>query len=78
MLVPNSSIAGNAMAINVSNHKALGTYYAAPTIYQSRDVIYQQATRLAFSTLLDILSKTAGWTLISHHTGCMSIRRMAD
>lgn len=48
------------MPVNVSNHKALDTYYAALATYSRQDVTHEQATRLAFSTLLDTLSKTVG------------------
>src|SRR5262245_30877345 len=68
MLVPNSKATESAMAINVSNHKALDTYYAALATYREKDVTHEQATRLAFSTLLDALSKTVGWTLVLEQT----------
>jgi hypothetical protein len=51
------------MSLNLTNHKAIDTYYAALATYRSQDVTHEQATRLAFSTLLDAVSKTAGWTL---------------
>jgi hypothetical protein len=68
MLIPDSRSPGNAMPINVTNHKALDTYYAALATYRGQDVTYEQATRLAFSTLLDTISKTAGWTLVLEQT----------
>ena len=33
------------MAINLSNHKAIDTYYAALATYRSQDVTHEQATR---------------------------------
>jgi hypothetical protein len=56
------------MPINVSNHKALDIYYSALATYRDKDVTHEQATRLAFSTLLDTISKTAGWTLVLEQT----------
>jgi predicted helicase len=56
------------MPINVTNHKSLDTYYAALATYRDKEVTHEQATRLAFSTLLDTLSKTAGWTLVLEQT----------
>ena len=56
------------MALNVSNHKALDIYYAALATYRDKDITHEQATRLAFSTLLDTISKTAGWTLVLEQT----------
>jgi predicted helicase len=64
------------MPINVQNHKALDTYYAALATYRDKDVTHEQATRLAFSTLLDTLSKTAGWTLVLEQT--LSNRKRPD
>jgi len=52
------------MPINVSTHKALDTYAAALAAYSAQGVAHEQATRLAFSTLLDTLSKTVSWTLV--------------
>lgn len=49
---------------NLSSHKAIDTYYAALSTYHTQDVTHEQATRLAFGTLLDTLSKTVGWTLV--------------
>ncbi len=43
---------------------ALDTYYAAMATYQSQDVTNEEATRLAFSTLLDTLARPVGWTLV--------------
>jgi hypothetical protein len=51
-------------SLNLTNHKAIDTYYAALSTYQSQGVTHEQATRLAFSTLLDTISKTVGWTLV--------------
>jgi hypothetical protein len=48
------------MAVNFSNHKALDTYVTALSAYQAQGVTHEQATRLAFSTLLDTLSKEVG------------------
>src|SRR5262245_28518438 len=53
---------------NLANYKAIDTYYAALATYQSQDVAHEQATRLAFSTLLDTLSKMVGWTLVLEQT----------
>jgi hypothetical protein len=39
-------------------------------------VTHEQATRLAFSTLLDTLSKTVGWTLVLEQT--LSNRKRPD
>src|SRR5262245_42766356 len=64
------------MAINLTNHKAIDTYYAALATYRSQDVTHEQATRLAFSTLLDTLSKTVGWTLVLEQT--LSNRKRPD
>ena len=52
------------MPLNLTNHKAIDTYYAALATYQTQGVTHEQATRLAFSTLLDTLSRAAGWTLV--------------
>jgi predicted helicase len=52
------------MAVNVSSHKSLDTHYAALATYAAQGVGHESATRLAFSTLLDTLSKTVGWTLV--------------
>ena len=43
---------------------ALDTYYAAMATYQSQDIANEEATRLAFSTLLDTLARPVGWTLV--------------
>jgi predicted helicase len=64
------------MAINLTNHKAIDTYYAAIQTYRSQDVTHEQATRLAFSTLLDTVSKTVGWTLVLEQT--LSNRKRPD
>lgn len=56
------------MPINVSHHKAIDAYYAALATYRSQDVTHEQATRLAFTTLMDTLSKTVGWTLVLEQT----------
>jgi hypothetical protein len=56
------------MPINFNNHKALDAYYAALATYRDKEVTHEQATRLAFSTLLDSLSKTVGWTLVLEQT----------
>jgi len=56
------------MPLNLSNHKAIDTYYAALATYRTQDVTHEQATHLAFSTLLDAVSKTAGWTLVLEQT----------
>ena len=55
------------MSLNLSNHKAIDTYHSALATYRSQDVTHEQATRLAFSTLLDTISKTVGWTLVLEH-----------
>ena len=52
------------MPLNLSNHKAIDAYYTALATYHTQDVTHEQATRLAFSTLLDAVSKTIGWTLV--------------
>ena len=44
--------------------------------YQTQDVTHEQATRLAFSTLLDAVSKTVGWTLVLEQT--LSNRKRPD
>ena len=44
------------MALNITHHKAFDTYYAALAAYREKEVTHEQATRLAFSTLLDALS----------------------
>src|SRR5215212_1038626 len=64
------------MSLNLSNHKAIDAYYAALVTYRSQDVTHEQATRLAFSTLLDALSKTVGWTLVLEQT--LSNRKRPD
>ncbi|HMQ31812.1 MAG TPA: N-6 DNA methylase [Chloroflexaceae bacterium] len=56
------------MAVNFSKHKALDTYDTAIATYGAQGVTHEQATRLAFSTLLDTLSKTVGWTLVLEQT----------
>src|SRR6266487_4441804 len=56
------------MPLNLTNHKAIDTYYSALANYQTQGVTHEQATRLAFSTLLDTLSKTVGWTLVLEQT----------
>lgn len=56
------------MAVNVSSHKALDTYGTALATYSAQGVTHEQATRLAFSTLLDTLSKSVGWTLVLEQT----------
>ena len=48
-----------SMAINLNNHKAFDSYYAALATYRSQDATHEQATSLAFSTLLDAVSKAA-------------------
>jgi hypothetical protein len=53
---------------NLANHKVIDTYYNALATYHSQDVAHEQATRLAFSTLLDTLSETVGWTLVLEQT----------
>lgn len=64
------------MPINVQNYKALDIYYAALATYREKDVTHEQATRLAFSTLLDTLSKTVGWTLVLEQS--LSNRKRPD
>lgn len=64
------------MPLNLSNHKAIDAYYAALATYQTQDVTHEQATRLAFSTLLDAVSKTVGWTLVLEQT--LSNRKRPD
>ncbi|MBI3732130.1 MAG: DNA helicase, partial [Chloroflexi bacterium] len=44
--------------------KALDTYYAAIANYQTQGVTHEQATRLAFSTLLDTRARAQNWTLV--------------
>lgn len=44
--------------------KALDTYYAAIANYQTQGVTHEQATRLAFSTLLHTLARAQNWTLV--------------
>jgi hypothetical protein len=61
---------------NLTNHKALDIYYAAIATCQTQDVAHEQATRLAFSTLLDTLSKTVGWTVVLEKT--LSNRKRPD
>lgn len=56
------------MPINLTNHKAIDAYYAAMSAFRSQDVTHEQATRLGFSTLLDAVAKTAGWTLVLEQT----------
>src|SRR6266540_789465 len=64
------------MALNLTNHKAIDAYYAALATYHTQGVTHEQATRLAFSTLLDAVSKTAGWTLVLEQT--LSNRKRPD
>ena len=64
------------MPLNLSNHKAIDAYYAALVTYHTQDVMHEQATRLAFSTLLDAVSKTVGWTLVLEQT--LSNRKRPD
>jgi predicted helicase len=64
------------MPLNLTNHKAIDTYYAALATYRSQDVTHEQAIRLAFSTLLDTLSKAVGWTLVLEQT--LSNRKRPD
>ena len=64
------------MPLNLTNHKAIDTYYSALANYQTQGVTHEQATRLAFSTLLDTLSKTVGWTLVLEQT--LSNRKRPD
>ncbi len=64
------------MPLNLTNHKAIDTYYNALATYQTQGVTHEQATRLAFSTLLDTLSKTVGWTLVLEQT--LSNRKRPD
>jgi hypothetical protein len=64
------------MPLNLTNHKAIDTYYKALANYRTQGVTHEQATRLAFSTLLDTLSKTAGWTLVLEQT--LSNRKRPD
>src|SRR6266536_6667149 len=64
------------MPLNLSNHKAIDAYYAAIATYQTQDGTHEQATRLAFSTLLDAVSKTVGWTLVLEQT--LSNRKRPD
>ena len=52
------------MPANFAHHKALDAYYAALATYRAQSITHEQATRLAFSTLLDALSKSVGWTLV--------------
>ena len=61
---------------NLTNHKALDIYYDAIATYQTQDVAHEQATRLAFSTLLDTLSKLVGWTVVLEKT--LSNRKRPD
>ena len=42
------------MPLNLTNHKAIDTYYAALATYQTQGVTHEQATRLAFSTCVAI------------------------
>jgi predicted helicase len=44
--------------------QALATYYQAMATYQHQGVVNEEATRLAFSTLLDTLARPVGWTLV--------------
>ncbi len=46
-----------------TQRKALDTYFAAAANYQQQGITHEQATRLAFSTLLDTLARARGWTL---------------
>src|SRR6266498_2041396 len=64
------------MPLNLSNHKAIDAYYAALATYHTQHVTHEQATRLAFSTLLDAVSKTVGWTLVLEQT--LSNRKRPD
>jgi predicted helicase len=64
------------MPLNLSNHKAIDAYYAALATYHTQNVTHEQATRLAFSTLLDAISKTVGWTLVLEQT--LSNRKRPD
>ena len=64
------------MSLNLNNHKAVDAYYAALETYHTQNVTHEQATRLAFSTLLDALSKTVGWTLVLEQT--LSNRKRPD
>lgn len=41
------------MPVNFAQHKALDAYYAALATYRAQGITHEQATRLAFSTLLD-------------------------
>ncbi|MDQ2998989.1 MAG: N-6 DNA methylase, partial [Chloroflexota bacterium] len=61
---------------NLTNHKSLDIYYAAIATYHTQGVGHEQATRLAFSTLLDTLSKTVGWTVVLEKT--LSNRKRPD
>ncbi|MDQ3814005.1 MAG: N-6 DNA methylase, partial [Armatimonadota bacterium] len=47
-----------------AHHKAFETYYTILEGYERQGVTHEQATRLAFSTLLDTLARAAGWTLV--------------
>jgi hypothetical protein len=64
------------MSLDLTNHKAVDTYYNALANYHTQGVTHEQATRLAFSTLLDTLSKTVGWTLVLEQT--LSNRKRPD
>jgi predicted helicase len=44
--------------------RALDTYDAALATYARQQITHEQATRLAFSTLLDTLARAVGWTLV--------------
>ena len=49
---------------SATQRKAFDLYEAAIANYQQQGVKHEQATRLAFSTLLDTLARTKGWTLV--------------
>jgi len=46
---------------STQQRKALDTYHAEIGNYQKQGVTHEQATRLAFSTLLDTLARAQGW-----------------
>ncbi|HEY3414293.1 MAG TPA: type ISP restriction/modification enzyme [Armatimonadota bacterium] len=54
------------MRINI-NDLAFGTYYTALEDYRERGFTREQTVRLAFITLLETLSRKAGWTLALEH-----------